>query len=244
MILHLVAQVEWDSKQANQAYVPDAFAHDGFIHCTQGDALLLKVANNFYKSTPGEFLVLGIDETKVTAPVKWEAASAPAAATLPTTAVAGSVAGAAASAGATSTPVEAPPEVKAEYGETAPSPQPSPPRGEGEPADNSPDSLSSPKGEGDSGAESAVLFPHIYGPLNRDSIMGIRRMLRAANGKFVGFAPLDDAPKGMNLKTPSQLANELVDATGDFSDALARYKDRIEGRIDELNKNIKDNLDQ
>ena len=106
----------------------------------------------------------------------------------------------------------------------SPSPQPSPPRGEG--------------------SETETTFPHIYGPLNRDAIMGIRRMLRAADGTFIGFAPLQDAAGGMNLKTPSQLANELVNATDDFSEALARYKDRIEGRIDELNKNIKDKLDQ
>jgi hypothetical protein len=42
------------------------------------------------------------------------------------------------------------------------------------------------------------------------------------------------------LKTPSELANELVDATGDFSEALARYKDKIEAHMDELDKNIKD----
>ena len=196
MILHLVAQADWDAKPSDQPYLPDAYAKDGFIHCTQGDALMLQVANRFYKDTAGELLVLEIDESKVKAEIKWEAPSSPS--TPP------AVAGASAM----------PPEAQAEFGsavEGSPAPQPRGP-----------------------------LFPHIYGPLNRDAIIAIRRMARAADGAFTGYAPA--APLGMNLKKPSELANELVDATGDFSDALARYKDRLEAHMDDLDKNIKDKL--
>jgi uncharacterized protein (DUF952 family) len=206
MILHLVSKTEWDAKPADQPYTPDAFARDGFIHCTQGDDLMLQVANNFYRNVPGEFLALSIDEKKVNAEVKWEAASSPATPSAP--------------APANPAGIEAPPEARAEFGDAAGSPAPSLP--------------SSP----------APLFPHIYGPLNRDAIVEMRQVTRAADGAFTGFAPLDtkQSPTGMNLKTPSQLANELVDATGEFSDALARYKDRVQARMDELDKNIKDRL--
>ncbi|MCL4504536.1 MAG: DUF952 domain-containing protein [Chloroflexi bacterium] len=195
MILHLVAQADWDAKPSDQPYLPDAYAKDGFIHCTQGDALMLQVANRFYKDTAGEFLVLEIDESKVKAEIKWEAPSSPS--TPPAVAGANAM----------------PPEAQAEFGVVAAKDSPQP---------------------------QVALFPHIYGPLNRDAIIAIRRMARAADGAFTGYAPA--APKGINLKKPSELADELVDATGDFSDALARYKDRLEAHMDDLDKNIKDRL--
>ena len=197
MILHLVAQTDWDAKPSDQPYLPAAFAKDGFIHCTQGEALMLQVANRFYKDTAGEFLVLEIDESKVKAEIKWEAPSSPAAAQPAQIASADAM----------------PPEAQVEFGSTAAESPPQP---------------------------QVVLFPHIYGPLNRDAIIAIRHLTRAADGTFTGYASA--APQGMNLKKPSELANELVDVTGDFSDALARYKDRLEAHMDELDKNIKDKL--
>ena len=241
MILHLVTKAAWDTKPANQPYTPDSFTKDGFIHCTQGDALMLDVANRFYKTTPGDFLAVGIDETKVTSPVKWEAPTEPAtaqpAATQPTPPMPAASAPAA-SAPAASTPsiaeaklADVPPEVQAEVGAQAST---LPVTASPAPANDAPAATTT---------NAPVRFPHIYGPLNRDAIMGVRRVLRATDGTFNGFAPLEDAPPQptqTRLKTPSELANELVDATGDFSDALARYKDKIEARMDELDKNIKD----
>jgi len=222
MILHLVTKAEWDAKPADQPYTPEAFKKDGFIHCTQGDALMLEVANRFYKASPGDFLVVGIDEAKITSPVKWEAPADPATATPQVDRTAQ-----AAPAAATPKPADLPPEVQAEIGSQA-SALPS--------ASAAPAAQEKP---------APVRFPHIYGPLNRDAIMGVRRVLRAADGAFTGFAPLESAPSAAaapqtRLKTPSELANELVDATGDFSEALARYKDKIEAHMDELDKNIKD----
>ena len=220
MILHLVTKAEWDAKPADQPYTPDAFKKDGFIHCTQGDALMLEVANRFYKASPGDFLAVGIDEAKITSPVKWEAPADPAPA-------AANVDSAPPPAAAMPKLADLPPEVQAEIGSQA-SALPS--------ANAAPAAQEKP---------APVRFPHIYGPLNRDAIMGVRRVLRAADGAFTGFAPLESAPSAAaasqtRLKTPSELANELVDATGDFSEALARYKDKIEAHMDELDKNIKD----
>lgn len=223
MILHLVLKAEWDSKPPHQTYVPDAFAKDGFIHCTQGDIMLLRVANRFYQHVPGDFLAVGIDETKVTSVVKWEAASPHS--TAPRQGEGDNVIAA-----------EAPPEVKAEYGDAVSSENTQPSSDDFSRQSESPTPPTTPTAD-------APLFPHIYGPLNRDAIMGIRRVVRGADGAFIGFAPLEEAPQGMRLKTPSEMANELLDATDGFSDALARYKDRIEGRMDQLDKNIKDRLD-
>jgi uncharacterized protein (DUF952 family) len=226
MILHLVAKAEWDAKRAapDQPYVPDAFAKDGFIHCTQGDDLLLQVANRFYNTAPGEFLVLSIDEMKVQAPVKWEAGQSPQPTATPAPPVP--------TPSATLASTAMPPEAKAEFGEATSISPPTPP------ADSS-------VSTSNTSTPVSPLFPHIHGPLNREAIVGMRRLLRTADGTFTGFAPLEQveqAPSGMNLKSPSQLANELVDATGDFSDALSRYKDRIQARMDEIDKNIKDKL--
>jgi uncharacterized protein (DUF952 family) len=216
MILHLVTKAEWDAKPADQPYTPDAFEKDGFIHCTQGDALMLEVANRFYKASPGDFLAVGIDEAKITSPVKWEAPADPVPA-VPNVDSAPPPA-------AMPKPADLPPEVQAEIGSQASILPSAAPAAEVKPA--------------------PVRFPHIYGPLNRDAIMGVRRVLRAADGTFTGFAPLESLPSPAapqtRLKTPSELANELVDATGDFSEALARYKDKIEAHMDELDKNIKD----
>ncbi|HEY3290627.1 MAG TPA: DUF952 domain-containing protein, partial [Anaerolineae bacterium] len=141
MILHLVSKKEWDSKPASDPYAPDAFSKDGFIHCTQGEALLLQVANRFYKDVAGDFVVLEIDESKVQPALKWEAAAdvAPAAPTpLPPQV-----------APVANPPAETmPPEAKAEYGAAPEAPATPPVPTEPTPPVTGP------------------LFPHIYGPLN------------------------------------------------------------------------------
>lgn len=198
MILHLVSKADWDALKADQPYVAASLASEGFIHCTAGEALMLDVANRFYKEQPGEFLLLEIDESKLTSEVKWEAPADPKPAPA----------------------AETPPETKAEYGEQAPA---------------------------------AVLFPHVYGPINRDAVVQVRKAVRDASGAFTSSADLPPAPAAapavvedplnpLNLKPASQLADELLDATDGFSEALKRYKDKIESRIEGLDDEIKKKL--
>ena len=37
--------------------------------------------------------------------------------------------------------------------------------------------------------EAGPLYPHVYGPLTRDAVTGVRRARRDADGRFVGFDP-------------------------------------------------------
>lgn len=238
MILHLVSTHDWNAAPPDQPFTPKAYAADGFIHCTFGDALMLSVANRFYKSQPGEFLAIAIDETRVSAPVKWESPAVPGV----------SPAGPGESPGM---PGEAP----AGPGESPATPAalgaPAKPAMAETPAAALPPEAEAEFGAAPTGAQAAPLFPHIYGALNRDAILGARRLLRAPDGSFTGYAPIDtpvaaqtairptDPTNPLNLKSASQLANELVDATDAFSKSLDRYKDSIEARMAELDKKIK-----
>ncbi len=237
MIFHLVSKSEWDVLLPARPYIPSTYIKDGFIHCSADEGSMLAVANRFYKGLPGEVLLLAINETKLTAPVKWEAPVHPTPAVDKTVVI--------------------PPEVIADMGTTA--------------------------GETISLPNTAPIFPHIYGPLNREAIVAIRVFTRAADGSYTGSQALPTpsasvpiapptplgvpAPVGvptplgvpapsvstapstptdpsnpLNLKPPSQMAQELLDATDGFSDALKRYKDRVESHIEDLDKNIKKSL--
>lgn len=182
MILHLTSRADWEAVPADQPYRAASLATEGFIHATQGDELLLRVANALYKDRPGEFVVLEIDESRLTSELRWEPPAPP-----PT----GDV---------------IPPEVT--VSDTAP-------------------------------AAETPRFPHIYGPINREAIVGVRLASRDADGTFTGFAPLPDSDNPLNLKSPSQMADELLEATDAFSEALARFKDSIEGRMARLDEEIK-----
>lgn len=115
-IRHLVSAAEWQAWPATEPFRPTGFEREGFMHCTAEPEILLQVANNVFKDSPGEFLVLVIDPAKVRAEVKFEA------------------------------PVPAPP-------------------------------ASHPLAR--------HLFPHIYGPLNQDAVIGIHPARRAEDGTFL-----------------------------------------------------------
>jgi len=72
IIYHLTPADYYNSLPADQPYRPREFDRDGFIHCTTGEERMLLVADTLYRRVPGEFLLLTIDEHKVTSPVKYE----------------------------------------------------------------------------------------------------------------------------------------------------------------------------
>jgi uncharacterized protein (DUF952 family) len=71
-IYHLAPAARWRDWPANTPYLPAEYDADGFIHCTAGDALMLEVANTFYRDAPGDFVLLLIDTERLTSPLKWE----------------------------------------------------------------------------------------------------------------------------------------------------------------------------
>jgi uncharacterized protein (DUF952 family)/uncharacterized protein (UPF0335 family) len=72
IIYHLTPADYFNSLPADQPYRPREFDRDGFIHCTKGEERMLLVADTVYRRVPGDFLLLVIDEHKVTLPVKYE----------------------------------------------------------------------------------------------------------------------------------------------------------------------------
>ncbi len=71
-IYHLAPANRWHAWPGDQPYLAAEYANDGFIHCTAGDALMIAVANRFYRETQGDYVLLVIDPARLTAPLKWE----------------------------------------------------------------------------------------------------------------------------------------------------------------------------
>jgi uncharacterized protein (DUF952 family) len=76
-ILHLIRAEDYHALAEGEPWRPESLATEGFIHCTAEPEVLLRVANNFYRQFPGDFLVLVIDPAQVAAPVKYEAPAHP-----------------------------------------------------------------------------------------------------------------------------------------------------------------------
>jgi len=116
LIHHLAPEADYLAAPPGEPYLPTAYAQDGFVHCTREPAVLIEVANRFYRGVAGDFLVLDIDPSRLTAELRYE--------------------------------------------------QPVPP---------------APPGS----ALEDVLFPHIYGPVNREAIVAVRQVQRSADGRFL-----------------------------------------------------------
>ena len=71
MIYHITSQEEWAIAKAQGLYRAESLASEGFMHCST-HAQLLAVADAFYGGL-GEVLLLRIDESRVAAPLVWEA---------------------------------------------------------------------------------------------------------------------------------------------------------------------------
>lgn len=74
MIYHILTEPAWNAVQNARLYRSESLDQEGFIHCTGDFALLVQVANRFYRHMDAPFVVLCIDEGSVAADIKWEAA--------------------------------------------------------------------------------------------------------------------------------------------------------------------------
>ncbi len=73
LIYHMALATRWQTWPVGHDYLPSDYAKDGFVHCTAGDELMIKVANRFYRDVPGDFVVLVVDTDRLTSPLVWEA---------------------------------------------------------------------------------------------------------------------------------------------------------------------------
>jgi uncharacterized protein (DUF952 family) len=71
-IYHLAPAARWEAWPAGQPYLPAEYDQDGFVHCTAGDTLMLRVANSFYRNVPGSFVLLVIEIERLSAELRWE----------------------------------------------------------------------------------------------------------------------------------------------------------------------------
>lgn len=70
--LHLAPIDVWQSQAGAEQYEPEAFAREGFIHCTDGEQRLIEVGNRYYASDPRRFCCLSLDRTRIAARVIYE----------------------------------------------------------------------------------------------------------------------------------------------------------------------------
>ena len=75
LTFHLVARDVWAAQRANDTYTPEAFAADGFVHCTDGEAAVIDTANRYYRDDPRVYVVLTIDVDALSSEVKYEDAA-------------------------------------------------------------------------------------------------------------------------------------------------------------------------
>ncbi len=70
--LHLVPEAVWDVHDPAVPYLPAAYPQDGFVHCTDGDTLMVEVANRFYRDDPRSFLLLTLDLERTGSPWRFD----------------------------------------------------------------------------------------------------------------------------------------------------------------------------
>jgi uncharacterized protein (DUF952 family) len=69
---HLTPQPVWNEQREGEAYLPEAFADEGFIHTTNDELYVLEVANRYYQHDPRPFVLLDVDLTQVRARTIYE----------------------------------------------------------------------------------------------------------------------------------------------------------------------------
>ncbi len=74
MIFHICSDDEWQRARVAGRYAPEALAADGFVHCSDPGTVHLP-ANHLYAGRT-DLVLLQIDPSRLTAPVRWEPGSA------------------------------------------------------------------------------------------------------------------------------------------------------------------------
>jgi uncharacterized protein (DUF952 family) len=69
-IYHMAPASAWPP--AGDSYTADSLESEGFLHCTAGERNLIAVAGRYYTNQPGDWVVLVIDPSAVTAEIRWQ----------------------------------------------------------------------------------------------------------------------------------------------------------------------------
>ena len=69
---HLTPSEHWETQSSGTTYVPERFADEGFIHCTDTIEEVVAVGNRYYQADKRQYLLLEIDCGAVTAPTVYE----------------------------------------------------------------------------------------------------------------------------------------------------------------------------
>lgn len=72
LTFHLVPQPAWAARPPGVAYRPAGFDAEGFVHCTDGEEELVRVANRHYAGDPRPFLVLTLDLERTGSPWRFD----------------------------------------------------------------------------------------------------------------------------------------------------------------------------
>ncbi len=76
-MLHLITESEWAAVQVSGWIAPPSLETEGFVHCTDGDEMMLGVANRFYTSFTEAVLALTLDESRLSAVIVRESPAHP-----------------------------------------------------------------------------------------------------------------------------------------------------------------------
>lgn len=76
-ILHLMPEAAWSALADDEGVRNPSLDTDGFMHCTDDPDVMLQVANAFYRSDSGSFVVLHVEIARLRSRCLWEAPAHP-----------------------------------------------------------------------------------------------------------------------------------------------------------------------
>ena len=72
IVLHLMPALEWHRLGDGEPVSNPSLAREGFIHCTDEPHVMLQVANAYYATQPGDFVVIEVDVDLLSSRCVWE----------------------------------------------------------------------------------------------------------------------------------------------------------------------------
>ena len=75
LTFHLVPVEYWHACDKTQPYLPEQFAVDGFIHCTDDRETVVAVGNRYFATDSRPYLALVIDKARVKPEIRYEDSS-------------------------------------------------------------------------------------------------------------------------------------------------------------------------